>query len=108
MQSSQQDISALVDNLNQAIWSEAQGKIFYGGQGVVVRNLNDALVNKENCKVVPGSFWHNDIWPPNQIYPAANIWDGDENYIGSHQRSLWRLARSILVISSPEIFKMYR
>lgn len=79
MQSSQRDISELVGMLNGDIWSEALGKIFRGGQGVVVRNLHDYLVNEENCKVVPGSFWHNDIWPPNQIYPAANIWDGDEN-----------------------------
>ena len=96
MQSSQQGISALVDSLNRAIWSEHQGRIFYGGQGVVVRNLNDALVNKENCKVVPGSFWHNDIWPPNQIYPAANIWDGDENYN-------W-LAPTLAVAIGPEHF----
>jgi hypothetical protein len=50
----------------------------------VIRNLDDGLETIEDCmkqelKVVPGTFWHNDIWPPNQIYPAGtDIMKGDD------------------------------
>ncbi|MFN9991235.1 MAG: hypothetical protein ACK549_13475 [Cyanobacteriota bacterium] len=72
------------DDLNVALMSDPAKGIFYGGQGVVIRNLDDGLDAIEDCmkkslKVVPGTFWHNDIWPPNQIYPACtDIMKGDE------------------------------
>lgn len=77
MQSSQQDISDLVGKLNGDLFATPDIGIFTGGQGVVVRNLNDGLQAVENL-VVPGSFWHNDIYPPNQIYPPiSNIMHGN-------------------------------
>jgi hypothetical protein len=67
----------LVDSLNSAILSDPKKGVFFGGQGVVIRNLDDGLPHAAKCRVVPGTFWHNDIWPPNQVYPAhTNIMDG--------------------------------
>lgn len=76
--------NGICDDLNDSLKSEPTKGIFYGGQGVVIRNLNDGLETIEDCmkqelKVVPGTFWHNDIWPPNQIYPAStDIMKGDD------------------------------
>jgi hypothetical protein len=50
------------------------------GQGVVVRNMDDGLTGDKDFNVVPGTFWHDDIWPPNQIYP----WGDDSGAKGTH------------------------
>ena len=63
-------MATLAEYLNTKIESDPQSGTFRGGQGIVIRNLDDDLINSDECKVVPGSFWHNDIWSPNQIYPA--------------------------------------
>lgn len=90
-------MSKLIDTLNSAISSDPQRGIFFGGQGIIVRNLDDGLVNEAKCRVVPGTFWHNDIWPPNQIYPAkTDIMAGD-------QQDNW-LTPTLAVAISPEHF----
>ena len=89
----------LADTLNSAIKSDSQNGTFHGGQGIVLRNLDDHLVNKHECKVVPGSFWHNDIWPPNQIYPAGTaIMEGGNN--GTN----WVTPTLVVAIAGTELF----
>jgi hypothetical protein len=105
MQSSQRDINWIWQHLSEALRSDSSdpgehfpypGQVFltdqgkriqkpFWGQGVVVRNMDDGL--EGDTLVVPGTFWHDDIWPPNQIYPwgadlgkstarGTNIMDG--------------------------------
>ena len=87
MQSSQRDINEIYQHLSEAVRSDSSdpwdgqvfhrdpGKPIHWGQGVVVRNIDDGL--ETDTLVVPGTFWHDDIYPPNQIYPwGTNIFDG--------------------------------
>ena len=87
MQSSQREIDLICNDLSEALKNDSfQGQVFrtdpanlsqkpHWGQGVVVRNMDDGLTYDKDFKVVPGTFWHDDIWPPNQIYP----WGADLN-----------------------------
>lgn len=93
MQSSQQDIAELVYKLNCDIVATPDDGIFTGGRGVVVRNLNDYLKARDPL-VVPGSFWHNDIYPPNQIYPPINI------TLGNTSDNLWNTPTLAVAIGS--------
>ncbi len=69
-------------DLNAQIASAPGIGFYQGGQGLVVRNLDDGDLGgapPDELKVVPGTLWHNDIWPPNQIYPAnTNIIAGND------------------------------
>ena len=106
MQSSPRNINDIYQHLSEALRSDSgdfpyPGQVFFTdpdlriqnkhwGQGVVVRNMDDSLTNDENFNVVPGTFWHDDIWPPNQIYPwcddsgnGTDIMGGDDTGNGA-------------------------
>jgi len=54
----------------------APGKngVYTGGKGILVRNLFDGYEEKTNWKVVPSTFWTNDIVTPSAVYPTG--WNG--------------------------------
>ncbi len=131
MQSSPRDIKWICNHLSEALRSDSgdfpsPGQVFLTdqrkrnensswGQGVVVRNMDDGLTDDTDFNVVPGTFWHDDIWPPNQIYPwgadldkstarGTNIMDGrDGSMDGMGIPGAW-VTPTLAVAIGPEHF----
>lgn len=62
----------LTDTLN-ALISRNESCVYCGGKGMIVRNPLDGYENysKHHYKVVPATFWVNDIFAPSQLYVTA-------------------------------------
>ncbi len=123
MQSSRRDINEICLHLSEALRSDSSdpGEDFpnpdqvfltdrgkrnqkpFWGQGVVVRNMDDSLTNDENFNVVPGTFWHDDIWPPNQIYPWSDDSGNGTNIIAGDGNGAW-VTPTLAVAIGPEHF----
>jgi len=119
MQSSLRDITEIYDHLSDALRSDSgefpyPGEVFltakakrdkkpFWGQGVVVRNMDDGLTKDENFNVVPGTFWHDDIWPPNQIYPWGDNSGNGTNIIAGDGNGAW-VTPTLAVAIGPEHF----
>jgi len=76
-QTDQTDLTIL---LNDAIGESDPGaKAYSGGKGLIVRNPYDGYEDSAIKAVVPGTFWHNDIRAPSQVFPssegAGDGWD---------------------------------
>lgn len=72
------DQTSLTTLLNNAIKSSDAG-VYKGGKGLIIRNPYDGYEESEIKAVVPGTFWHNDIRAPSQVFPssegAGDGWD---------------------------------
>jgi len=117
MKSSQRDITWIWQHLSEALRSDSgefdsPGQVFltgqskrnensFWGQGVVVRNMDDGLTDDFN--VVPGTFWHDDIWPPNQIYPWSDSSDNGTNIMKGDGNGAW-ITPTLAVAIGPEHF----
>jgi hypothetical protein len=125
MQSSQRDINKIWQHLSEAVRCDSdefpyprqvfltdkgkRSENLFWGQGVVVRNMDDGLTHDIDFHVVPGTFWHDDIWPPNQIYPWGANADADHptargtNIITGDGHGAW-LTPTLAVAIGPEHF----
>lgn len=119
MQSSPRDVKWICNHLSEALRSDSGdfpslGQVFltdqrkrnensFWGQGVVVRNMDDSLTNNENFNVVPGTFWHDDIWPPNQIYPWSDDSGNGTNILTGDGHGAW-VTPTLAVAIGPEHF----
>jgi len=73
----------VTDQLNQfvAMSDYATNGWYSGGKGVIVRAPD--FISSGDEKVVPGSFWSNDISSPSQFYPSSgNVWFPNDNWDG--------------------------
>jgi len=62
---------------------------YSGGAGVIVRAPDFFDANPP--KVVPGTFWSNDIFAPSQFYPSqSNIWFPNNGWDGFSDISSWQ------------------
>lgn len=67
------DGTDVTETLNGLIGASTDGGVYTGGKGVIVRAPD--FITSGDGKVVPGSFWSNDIVAPSQMYPTrGNIW----------------------------------
>jgi hypothetical protein len=64
------DQTSVTRSLNAQI--KAGASIYKGGKGIIVRTPD--FFSGSKYKVVPGSFWVNDIIVPNTLYPTGNPW----------------------------------
>jgi hypothetical protein len=119
MQSSPRDIKWICNHLSEALRSDSgdfpsPGQVFltdqrkrnensFWGQGVVVRNMDDGLTDDTDFNVVPGTFWHDDIWPPNQIYPWSDDSGNGTNIMTGDGHGAW-VTPTLAVAIGPEHF----
>lgn len=61
----------VTDKLNNLLASRP-GKVYTGGTGVIIRNLNDGMTKNPPGQVVPGTFLVNDIVSASISYPTGN------------------------------------
>jgi len=77
------DGTDVTDTLNGLISQSTNGEVYTGGKGVIVR-APDFITSGDPTKVVPATFWSNDIFAPSQMYPTrGNPWfpnDGNDGY----------------------------
>jgi len=65
------DQTDVVQRLNAMI-ARGDNGVYSGGQGVLVRNPMDDYEYKTEYKVVPATFWTNDIFAPSQLFPSTS------------------------------------
>jgi len=74
--------TSTIDSLN-ALIAQSSGEVYTGGTGVIVRAPD--FITDDPTKVVPGTFWSNDIVAPSQFYPTqSNVWfpnSGSDGYM---------------------------
>jgi len=58
-------------------WSGDSTKVYQGGRGIIIRSPFDGFEDDGDKKVVPATFWVNDIFTPSQMYPGAGPTDGN-------------------------------
>jgi len=65
--------TSVTDDLNSQILEGDCGVYCGGGKGVIIRNPYDGyeLGGPSSWKVVPSTFWHNDLAPANGIFPST-------------------------------------
>lgn len=68
-----QGVTSITEELNAAMASGTKG-VYSGGKGVLVRNPMDGYEDKKQWKVVPATFWTNDIYTPSALFPTG--WGG--------------------------------
>ena len=76
-------------DLNNRI-SAKPGCLYCGGKGVLLRNHLDGYQNDWSKKVLPATFWVNDIVVPSQIYPDMDITEKQDE-------ACWRASVAVVV-----------
>jgi len=83
----------VTDQLNQAI-SRGKSGVYTGGKGLLVRNPFDNY-EQSSWKVVPSTFWTNDIIVPTAVFPTG--WggfqhgNGDPNCANSQWNGFYKM-----------------
>jgi len=103
------DSTSVTNDLNQRIaqspfnpYDKGSQNPYHGGKGVLVRDLIDTLQNDQNIKVVPSTFWSNDIYSVSNMYP-------DVDMIAKGTKDVWKFASVGIVIGTgmPTMFYDY-
>jgi hypothetical protein len=83
-----EDGTDVTDNLNGLISASTDGGVYTNGKGVIVRAPD--FITSDPTKVVPGTFWSNDIFAPSQMYPTrGNPWFPNTGWDG-YQDITWQ------------------
>merc|ERR1719183_2145997 len=82
------DGTDVTDNLNGLISASTDGGVYTNGKGVIVRAPD--FITTGGGKVVPATFWSNDIFAPSQMYPTrGNPWFPNSGWDG-YQDITWQ------------------
>jgi len=65
--------TSVTDDLNALISRGDDGGVYTGGKGLLLRNPYDSYehLGEGGFKVLPTTFWSNDIFAPSQMYPGS-------------------------------------
>ena len=69
--------TAVTKALNSAIKGSNYPDVYKAGKGIIVRNPFDGFEDDTTKKVVPSTFWVNDIFSPSQLYPGSGGGNGN-------------------------------
>jgi hypothetical protein len=101
-----EDQTDITMRLNNAIATGDQG-VYTGGKGVLVRNPFDDMDNNP-YKVLPATFWVNDLYMPSQLYPPGTpecpcdgcYWDSTLSLCVSGSEDPWNFAPVAALVES--------
>mmetsp|Transcript_650 Transcript_650/g.1144 ORF Transcript_650/g.1144 Transcript_650/m.1144 type:complete len:625 (-) Transcript_650:130-2004(-) len=105
------DQTDVTGKLNSLLASRP-GKVYTGGTGVIIRNLNDGMTKNPPGQVVPGSFLVNDIVSASVAYPTGNPmcpnagWSGYNN-VQACSDDPW-LQATVLIVVGSAMSKLFR